>query len=149
MIMNRLLSLLFVVMALLSSAVVHGSPADIECPQPRFTGKAPEPQYSQLNPVSVDRKVLKAAKKLYRGKDGHFGCVGCHGKKGKGDGLLAGQFDPRPRNFACQETIVGVPDGQLFWIIRHGSPETAMPAHPYYSDQQTWSLVLYLRTLAQ
>ena len=46
-------------------------------------------------------------------------------------------------------TINGVPDGQLFWIIRFGSPDTAMPPHPALSDEQLWQLVFYLRQLAK
>ena len=58
-----------------------------QCPQPRFTGKAPEPVYSMKN--------------------------------------------------------------QLFWIIRFGSPDTAMPAHKDPSDEQIWELVLHIRHLAR
>ena len=46
------------------------------------------------------------------------------------------------------QTIDGVPDGQLFWIIRFGSPGTKMPPNPRFSDEQVWQLVAYLRQLA-
>jgi len=62
---------------------------------------------------------------------------------------MSDQFEPRPRNFACAQTVNGIPDGQLFWIIRFGSPGTAMPPHPHFSDGQVWQLALYLRTLAR
>jgi hypothetical protein len=55
---------------------------------------------------------------------------------------------PRPRNFRCAVTINDVPDGQLFWIIRFGSPGTSMPPHRKFTDEQIWELVSYLRTLA-
>jgi mono/diheme cytochrome c family protein len=37
----------------------------------------------------------------------------------------------------------------LFWIIRYGSPGTAMPASGNLTEQQIWQLVTYLRKLAQ
>jgi mono/diheme cytochrome c family protein len=120
-----------------------------QCPQPRFTGKAPEPYYSQKNPLPADRG-LGAAEKLFKGEvAGAIGCAPCHGPTGGGDGKLAPQFDPRPRNFSCAETIKDVPDGQLFWIIRFGSPGASMPAHKNLSDEQIWELVSYLRHLAR
>jgi mono/diheme cytochrome c family protein len=73
----------------------------------------------------------------------------CHGKRGDGRGQLAGQFDPRPRNFACQETINEIPDGQLFWIIYKGSAGTAMPPFDYLTDEEVWQLAVHLRSLAQ
>jgi hypothetical protein len=58
-------------------------------------------------------------------------------------------FDPRPRNFQCAATVNGIPDGQLFWIIRYGSPGTSMPPHPKLGDEQVWGVVAYLRKLAR
>ena len=43
----------------------------------------------------------------------------------------------------------GIPDGQLFWIVRNGSPGTSMPDFRGLSDEQIWQLVLHLRTLAR
>ncbi len=72
----------------------------------------------------------------------------CHGKRGEGNGPLASQFDPRPRNFACAQTVNGIPDGQLHWIIKNGSPATAMPSFGFLGDEEIWQLVIYLRSLA-
>lgn len=124
-------------------------PGHEECPQPRYTERAPDEFLQRSNPLAEDRGNLEAARKLYRGGDGFFGCAACHGDNGNGLGPLSGQFNPRPRNFACAATVNGIPDGQLFWIIRNGSPGTAMPAHAELSDMQVWQLVGYLRTLAR
>ncbi len=59
----------------------------------------------------------------------------------------ASQFDPPP-NFACGQTVIGIPDRQLQRIIRNGSPATAMPSFGFPSDEAIWQLVLYLRLLA-
>lgn len=75
-------------------------------------------------------------------------CADCYGKRGEGNGPLASQFDPRPRNFACAQTVNGIPDGQLHWIIKNGSPATAMPSFGSLDDEEIWQLVIYLRSLA-
>jgi mono/diheme cytochrome c family protein len=119
------------------------------CPQPRFTGTAPEPYLSQKNPLPADRDLSGAAA-LFRGEvKGSFGCAPCHGLTGAGDGKLSGQFDPRPRDFTCAATIKDVPDGHLFWIVRFGSPGASMPPHKKFTDEQIWELVSYVRTLAK
>jgi len=45
--------------------------------------------------------------------------------------------------------VNGIPDGQLFWIVRNGSPGTSMPGFHALSDDQIWRVVLYLRELAK
>ena len=119
-----------------------------QCPQYRETAHAPDGLYQQSNPLEQTHHNLRMGKRLYRGKDGDTDCVKCHGKKGDGRGPLAHSFAPMPRNFTCAETMNPIPDGQLFWIIRNGSPNTSMPAHPKLSDEQVWQLVMWLREMA-
>jgi len=120
-----------------------------QCPQPRYTGKAPEPYYSQKNPLPANQDLSEAGK-IFRGEvAGTFGCAACHGLTGMSDGKLSSQFDPRPRDFSCSDTIKDVPDGHLFWIIRNGSPGASMPPHRKFTDEQIWQLVMYVRSLAQ
>lgn len=120
-----------------------------ECPQQRFTGKAPDEYYSRSIPPSSTAANPKAVEAIFMGESGSANCAVCHGKNGNGKGVIASQFDPPPRNFSCARTIGNVPDGQLFWIIRFGSPGTAMPPHPALKDEQVWQLVSYLRQLAK
>lgn len=124
----------------------HRNPPPAECPQPRFTGKAPAELYARTNPLEASRGNRRAGQKLYH-KISNPACAACHGKEGEGNGPLADQFMPRPRNFSCTETIDGIPDGQLHWIIKNGSPGTAMPAFGYFTDEEIWQLVMYLRQL--
>ncbi|MGE0356383.1 MAG: cytochrome c [Burkholderiales bacterium] len=125
------------------------SPGIGECPQPRFTGKAPDEYYNRPNPLTATPENLASGEEAYRGEPRRISCATCHGLEGDGKGPLASQFEPPPRNFACAQTIKGVPDGQLFWIIRFGSPETSMPPHRKLSDERIWQLVLHLRHLAR
>ncbi len=133
---------------LVSCAATRSLPPPEQCPQPRFTGVAPEPLLSAVNPLPADDASLASGRLLYEGKQNGQGCAICHGKLGEGNGPLAGQFSTPPRNFACAQTVNSIPDGQLFWIVKNGSPGTAMPEHPRYSDAEIWQLVLYLRELA-
>jgi len=123
-------------------------PPAAQCPQPRFTGKAPDAIYALTNPLPRDGANIAAGRRLYE-KEASPACQVCHGIKGDGMGPLAAQFDPRPRNFACKATVNGIPDGQLFWIVRNGSPGTSMPAFGSLRDEQIWQLVLHLRELAK
>jgi mono/diheme cytochrome c family protein len=122
----------------------------VNCPQPRFTGRAPDDYFARVSPLGPATDAnTKAGEELFMGKNRAANCVICHGKSGDGKGALSSQYDPPPRNFACAATINGVVDGQLFWIIRFGSPGTAMPPHPRLNDDQVWQLVQYLRGLAK
>ena len=148
------LKLLTAAVAILSSligtaALSQNSAAPGQCPQPRFTGMAPAEYLARVNPVQATPQALTAGEQLYLGTADNEYCAICHGRKGDGKGPLAKQYDPPPRNFACAKTVVDVPDGQLFWIVRFGSPGTAMPPHPKLSDEQVWQLVLHLRQLAK
>ena len=145
---SRLLlaALLMAVPALSMVAVGgHRTPPNEECPQPRFTGTAPPAIYQQVSPLEANRRNLRAGRELYEDLS-NPSCTVCHGEQGDGRGQLAGQFDPRPRNFACAATVEGIPDGQLFWIIQNGSPGTAMPSFGYLNDEEIWQLVIYLRS---
>jgi mono/diheme cytochrome c family protein len=120
-----------------------------ECPQPRSTSKAPTEYLERTNPLAATPQHLSAGEQLYLGTPKREFCAICHGGNGDGIGPLANQYEPPPRNFSCAKTMSGVPDGQLFWVIRFGSPDTAMPPHPKLSDEQVWQLVLHLRRLAK
>ena len=135
------------VVAFAAAGAIAAPPA-AECPQPRFTGKAPADQYERVNPLPAGADTGAAAR-IFRGDGRKVACATCHGEKGDGRGPLSGEFSPPPRNFRCAQTVNGIPDGQLFWIIRNGSPGTSMPAHPQLSDDDVWRMVLYIRQLSR
>ena len=130
------------------AATALAAPPSSECPQPRFTGTAPDEYLARKNPMAADANLAEA-ERIFRGSGNRVSCASCHGAKGDGRGEMAAMFDPRPRNFQCAKTVNDIPDGQLFWIIRFGSPGTSMPGHPALSEAQAWALVAYLRHLAK
>lgn len=147
---SRLGSALAIALALGFAADAAGQGVARECPQPRFTDKAPDEYYSRPNPLTATEANLAEGERLFLGDNPRrVFCATCHGVKGDGKGPLSSQFDPPPRDFSCDKTIKDVPDGHLFWIIRFGSPETSMPPHRKFKDEQIWQLVLHLRHLAR
>ncbi len=142
---RSLLAAVLGAIALLPAGCATQAPAPevLACPQPRFTGQAPEPELSMTNPLPVSALDLRRAHALYQ-----LSCAGCHGRHGDGEGSLSSRYTPPPRNFACAATVNGIPDGQLFWIVRNGSPGTGMPPFSTLDDDEIWHLVHYLRTLA-
>ena len=73
-------------------------------------------------------------------------CELCHGPKGHGDGIAGQSLDPRPKNLANLQAIVG--DDYLFWRISEGKPGTSMVAWKgILTDEQIWQAVSFIRTL--
>ena len=137
-----------VALSALAVLAAGAQPPVRDCPQPRFTGAAPPEYLERKNPLGPEAGAAEG-ERIYQGSGAGISCAKCHGEKGDGQGPMSHMFDPRPRNFQCAATVNGIPDGQLFWIIRYGSPGTSMPPHPKLSDEQIWKVVAYLRRLAR
>ena len=117
-----------------------------QCPQTRTTEYAPASIAGQINPLLANEENTKAGEKLYQDSAAPVACAQCHGEDGDGNGIMANMFEPAPRNFTCSEVVGGLPDGQLFWIIKNGSIGTSMPAFTKLTDEQIWQLTIYLRS---
>ena len=66
-----------------------------------------------------------------------------------GKGSWARRLIPPPRNFTCGSMMKDIPDGQLFWIIKNGSPGTGMMSFAGLPDEQVWELIHYVRSLGR
>ena len=116
------------------------------CPQTRNTRSAPSRQQKKTNPLPPSTDNLIAGEKLYRKDAKPTACYLCHGRRGNGNGSLAPKLDPPPRNFTCTESMQKISDGQMFWIIKNGSKDTAMPAHEAtLRDKEIWQLIHFIR----
>ena len=118
------------------------------CPQVRFTVPAPDEFLKLKNPLKSDSKNLFAGESLFHTDAQPTACKICHGSTGNGMGMMAPGLNPPPRNFSCSETMKNISDGQMFWVVKNGSPDTGMVAYKSLSDVQVWQIILYLRTLA-
>ncbi len=125
-----------------------GSPSGV-CPQPRKTVKAPEEFLEKTNPLPASAGAINAGKILFLQTAQPVACAMCHGNEGNGQGFMGAALMPPPRNFTCGKTMKELPDGQLFWIIKNGSPGTGMMSFAGLSDEQVWQLIRYIRSLTK
>lgn len=144
--MKRIIISIITLMFLASIASVAASTAFAggECPQPRKTKKAPANIASLDKTASAD---IGNGKSLYMKKSKPMACKMCHGANGDGTGKIGKALKPSPRNFACKDTMSHVSAGQMFWIIKNGSPGTGMIAHKKsLKDKEIWDVVTYIRS---
>ena len=98
------------------------------------------------SPLLSSPEVVEKGKALYEGKGG---CVNCHGKEGRGDGPAAATLNPSPRNFHHRGFWRHRTDGEIFWVIKHGSPGTAMIGFAdQLADEDIWAVMRYLRSFS-
>ena len=93
---------------------------------------------------------LQAGKTAY----GQY-CARCHGETGKGDGVDARRFYPRPRDLSMgkykfRSTATGTTpsDEDLFHTITYGLPGSNMPDWQHLDEATRWQLVEYLKSLS-
>ena len=106
---------------LLSVAVVGAEEKDPL--KPRVAPDQMADAKAMKNPVASTPESIAKGKALYEGKGT---CFNCHGKEGKGDGPAGAILNPSPRNFTNCKFHKKRKDGELFWVIKNGSPGTGM-----------------------
>jgi len=133
----------------------HKNTLDVEepppgiCPQKRNTPQAPEPVYRMTNPLEPTPENLQAGEALFEIDAQPTACKVCHGFGGDGLGVIFERLTPKPRNFTCYYTMDEISDGQIYWIIKNGSPGTRMPSFGALSDKEVWQLTLYIRQFSK
>ncbi len=98
-----------------------------------------------VNPIPPTASALREAKELFSRS-----CAACHGAEGKGDGPVAvdNRIDPKPRNFTNPEFQRLRTDGELYWVLTHGSHDTEMMRMDFFfTEEELWKLILYVRSL--
>lgn len=120
-----------------------------DCPQKRTTKKVSFKYSGKKNPLKPTAVNLKAGEALYQKKAKPMACQLCHGKKGNGKGPGGAGINPAPRNFTCSSTMKDISDGQMFGIIKAGSPGTAMPTFKNLKDKEVWQVIHYIRQFIQ
>ena len=122
--------------------------ADPEVLKPRIPSDQIEEARTWKNPFSSTADNIEKGKALFHGKG--F-CVTCHGKEGKGLGEIPGLVGKLPRNFTDKAWQSARMDGELLWILKNGSPGTAMaPFIPLVlSEDEAWHVILYVRSLGK
>ncbi len=132
----------------MTAATTRSGPSGV-CPQPRKTKRAPGKFRNMTNPLPANAANIKAGETLFQQTAQPLACFNCHGTKGDGQGPMGAALHPPPRNFTCGKTMQDISDGQMFWIIKHGSKRTGMMAFSNMPDNQIWQLIHYIKTLVK
>ena len=119
------------------------------CPQPRNVKRAPGKFRKMNNPLPSSEANIRAGEKLFQQTAQPLACMNCHGTKGDGQGPMGAALNPPPRNFTCGSMMNEISDGQLFWIIKNGSPGTGMMSFAGMAEESIWQLIHYIRSLAK
>lgn len=95
------------------------------------------------NPLAATPETIADGKDAFS----HY-CVACHGNDGQNTGVpFAARMSPPVPSLASRE-VQDYTDGQLKWVIDYGIWPTGMPgARGILSDDEVWSIVIYLRHL--
>lgn len=98
---------------------------------------------SQKNPLADSPQTLADGKEAFS----HY-CVACHGMDGQNTGVpFADRMAPPVPNLTSPE-VQSYSDGQLKWVIDYGIWPSGMPGSKgTLSDEEIWSIVVYLRHL--
>lgn len=140
----RALGLILATGLVFSGGQNHGMAADHEVLKPRV----PPPQIEEArgwnNPFPSTPENIDKGKKIFHGK---AFCVTCHGPEGKGLGDIPGLRGKLPRDFTDKAWQASRTDGELFWIVKNGSPGTDMASFIplILTEEEAWYVILYVR----
>lgn len=114
--------------------------------QPRVPTDKLDEARALHNPLTATPEIFGKGKAIYEGKGT---CFNCHGMSGKGNGPGAANLNPPPRVFTSHGFWKHRTEGEIFWVVKHGSPGTAMiPFGGLLSDEDIWTVMLYERSFA-
>ena len=95
------------------------------------------------NPLSHSPQTIADGKEAF----GHY-CVACHGMDGQNTGVPFATHLSPPLPSLASADVQSYTDGQLKWVIDYGLRPSGMPGSKgVLSDEEIWSIVLFLRNL--
>ncbi len=97
------------------------------------------------NPFPANPENIEKGKHIFCGQ---AFCVTWHGRDGKGLGNIPGRRGKLPRNFTDKAWQAVRTDGELFWILKNGSPETDMASLVplVLTEDEAWYVLVYVRS---
>lgn len=122
--------------------------ADEAVLRPRVPADKIEEARTWTNPFPATEEHIEQGKALFHGK---AFCVTCHGRDGKGLGDIEGLRGKLPRNFTDKVWQAARTDGELFWILKNGSPGTDMASFVplILTEEEAWQVLLYVRSFSR
>lgn len=131
---------------LVVSLAVPAVAAEQHMMQPRVPADKLEEARALTSPLPDSPDMVEKGRALYQGKGT---CFNCHGKEGMGDGPAAAALDPSPRNFHHHGFWRHRTEGEIFWVIKHGSPGTSMIGFgDQLTDEEIWTIIQYERSFS-
>jgi len=131
---------------LICGVAVPLSAAERHMMQPRVPADKLAEARALTSPLIQSPEIIEKGKALYHGKGT---CFNCHGKGGGGDGPASVGLDPSPRNFQHHGFWRHRTEGEIFWVIKHGSPGTSMIGFgDQLSNEEIWSIIQYEQSFA-
>ena len=81
-------------------------------------------------------------------------CQKCHGKKGDGNGLMARNLDPKPRDFTNKEDMAKRSDWEIYLGIKEGGSAVGLsdemaPWGDTLTDDEIRAVAVYIRQFAK
>lgn len=119
--------------------------------KPRVPADQLDKAKSLHNPYPTTQESIANGKVLYE----RFAfCAACHGLDGTGSQMDVRSplhASPSPTNFADGAWQAARSDGELFWILKHGSHGTDMASYLplFLSEEEAWQIVTYIRALGK
>lgn len=93
------------------------------------------------NPYAGDPAAIATGMDHYREN-----CLVCHGAPGIPATEIAKGLNPPSPSLGSEES--DTPDGELFWVTKHGIRLTSMPAFGLtHTDEEIWKIVAFVRHL--
>lgn len=134
--------------ALLCMSTAAALAADEAVLRPRVPGDQIEEARTWTNPFPATQENIEKGRSLFHGK---AFCVTCHGRDGRGLGEIEGLRGKLPRNFTDKRWQAARTDGELFWIIKNGSPGTDMASFIplVLTEEEAWQVLLYVRSFGR
>jgi mono/diheme cytochrome c family protein len=122
--------------------------ADEAVLKPRVPPDRIEEARNWENPFPPTAENIEKGKSLFHGK---AFCVTCHGRDGKGLSDVEGLRGKLPRNFTDKSWQAVRTDGELFWILKNGSPGTDMASFIplILTEEEAWQVLLYVRSFGR
>jgi mono/diheme cytochrome c family protein len=97
----------------------------------------------QKNPLPSNSGTWSDGKEAFS----HY-CVACHGMDGQNTGVPFADHISPPIPLLTSKEVQSYTDGQLKWILDNGISPSGMPGSKgTLSDDELWSIVVYLRHL--
>jgi mono/diheme cytochrome c family protein len=105
--------------------------------------KVPPELVGKSNPVKPTPDGMARAKKMWG-----FDCAICHGETGDGNGELAHDMKPAPKDYRDPASLKDISDGELFYIIQKGKNQMP-PEGDRAKPDEIWNMVTLIRSFAK